>query len=89
MFDAVWEYLTKELLVDTGPALTRQQQDNLNHDAFLSSRIGLYVGKEQLQDSIDQYIKKGVFLLLSIDFSALLSKQIYFDLFWGTFIIIF
>ena len=58
MFECVWKYLKEVLFADPpGPPPTARQVSLSNHEAFMATRTGLYVGGDTLIENTDSFIE--------------------------------
>lgn len=59
MFETIEKYLKEVLLARPRVQRTQRDEENLQHDVFLASRLGLggtYVGGDRYLDMIDKYL---------------------------------
>ncbi|XP_064624063.1 nephrocystin-3-like isoform X2 [Lineus longissimus] len=83
MFNAIWKYMSEELLVDpSGIDLEPSQQQKLQHDAFCDSHCGLFIGGNDYMNILDVAVhdeeSKGIVVFgePGVGKSALLSNWI-------------
>lgn len=67
MFEAIWKHLNDVLLADQSDGdLGRRESLALQHNAYLSSHLGLYLGGDEYLRTLDTYMKSGTYPKLSI-----------------------